>query len=101
MVSEGRFPFPGGQVDSDSSPRAGDGLVRLDADGRVSYASPNAVSGYRRLGWTGDLVGADFGAMTAGLAPHRRAGRGVDRLAGRRRVRPRIERGNRGPRASR
>ena len=69
MVSEGRFPFPGGQVDSDSSPRAGDGLVRLDADGRVSYASPNAVSGYRRLGWTGDLVGADFGASTAGLAP--------------------------------
>jgi two-component sensor histidine kinase len=69
MVSEGRFPFPAGEVDSDSSPRAGDGLVRLDAEGRVSYASPNAVSGYRRLGWTGDLVGTDFGAVTAGLAP--------------------------------
>ena len=41
----------------------------MDAQGRVSYASPNAVSGYRRLGWSGDLAGADFGAATAGLAP--------------------------------
>ncbi|MDQ1493673.1 MAG: two-component system, sensor histidine kinase PdtaS, partial [Actinomycetota bacterium] len=69
MVSEGRFPFPGGQVDSDSSPRAGDGLLRLDADGRVSYASPNAVSAYRRLGLTGDVVGIDLGKTTRLLAP--------------------------------
>ncbi|MDQ1465267.1 MAG: two-component system, sensor histidine kinase PdtaS [Actinomycetota bacterium] len=69
MVSEGRFPFPGGQVDSDSSPRAGDGLLRLDADGRVSYASPNAVSAYRRLGLTGDVVGIDLGETTRLLAP--------------------------------
>jgi two-component sensor histidine kinase len=69
MVSEGRFPFPGGQVDSDSSPRAGDGLLRLDADGRVTYASPNAVSAYRRLGLTGDAVGIHLGETTARLAP--------------------------------
>ena len=69
MVAEGRFPFPGGSADSDSSPRAGDGLLRLDADGRVAYASPNAVSAYRRLGLTGDVVGIHLGETTARLAP--------------------------------
>ncbi len=69
MVAEGRFPFPGGQVDSDSSPRAGDGLLRLDPAGLVTYASPNAVSAYRRLGLTGDVIGIDLGETTAMLAP--------------------------------
>ena len=69
MVAEGRFPFPGGQVDSDSSPRAGDGLLRLDAEGLVTYASPNAVSAYRRLGLTGDVIGIHLGETTATLAP--------------------------------
>ncbi|HET9187140.1 MAG TPA: histidine kinase N-terminal domain-containing protein [Acidothermaceae bacterium] len=69
MVAEGRFPFPGGAVDSDASPRAGDGLLRLDADGRVAYASPNAVSAYRRLGLAGDVVGVHLGETTARLAP--------------------------------
>ena len=69
MVAEGRFPFPGGSADSDSSPRAGDGIIRLDVDGRVSYASPNAVSAYRRLGVTSDLVGLHLGETTARLAP--------------------------------
>ena len=69
MVSEGRFPFPGGSADSDSAPRAGDGLLRLDDAGRVTYASPNAVSAYRRLGFAGDVVGIHLGETTAGLAP--------------------------------
>jgi two-component system, sensor histidine kinase PdtaS len=69
MVAEGRFPFAGGPVDSDSSPRAGDGVVRLDADGLVSYASPNAVSAYRRLGLEGDLIGRHLGELSARLAP--------------------------------
>jgi two-component sensor histidine kinase len=69
MVAEGRFPFPGGAADSDASPRAGDGLLRLDADGRVAYASPNAVSAYRRLGLAGDVVGLHLGETTARLAP--------------------------------
>jgi len=69
MVAEGRFPFPGGAADSDASPRAGDGLLRLGADGRVAYASPNAVSAYRRLGLTGDVIGVHLGETTARLAP--------------------------------
>ena len=32
------------------APRVGDGLIRLDAEGIVQYASPNGVSAFRRLG---------------------------------------------------
>jgi two-component system, sensor histidine kinase PdtaS len=71
MVSEGRFPVPGPQPDLGSSPRVGDGLVRLDGPGEVTYASPNALSAYRRLGRAADLVGAHLGRVTAQLAPER------------------------------
>ncbi|MGW6567904.1 PAS domain-containing sensor histidine kinase [Streptomyces sp. NPDC054975] len=71
MIAAGTFPFPGEAVDMDSSPRAGDGLIRLDADGIVQYASPNALSAYHRLGLAADLVGQHLGQITAELAPSR------------------------------
>ncbi|MDT3396345.1 PAS domain-containing sensor histidine kinase [Streptomyces sp. B1866] len=71
MIAVGAFPFPGQQVDMDASPRAGDGLIRLDADGVVQYASPNALSAYHRLGLAADLVGHHLGQTTAELAPAR------------------------------
>ena len=55
----------------DASPRVGDGLIRLDADGVVQYASPNALSAYHRLGLAADLVGHHLGQTTAELAPAR------------------------------
>lgn len=70
MVSEGRFPFPGFAAGLNTSPRVGDGLLRLDREGRVLYASPNAQSAYRRLGLTGDLIGAVLGKATADLVPN-------------------------------
>ncbi|HEY6740490.1 MAG TPA: histidine kinase N-terminal domain-containing protein [Actinopolymorphaceae bacterium] len=74
MICAGRFPFPGQPADLDSAPRVGDGMIRLDDSGVVSYASPNAQSAYRRLGLTGDLLGRNLGATTAALAqPRRRA----------------------------
>jgi two-component sensor histidine kinase len=70
MVAEGRFPFPQTEVQMSDGPRVGDGLLRLDPDGTVAFASPNALSALRRLGWTGNLVGAGFaqviGAFTLG-----------------------------------
>jgi two-component system, sensor histidine kinase PdtaS len=57
MVSEGTFPFEAGFADSAEAPRVGDGMIRLDGDGAIAYASPNAVSAYRRLGHNGNLVG--------------------------------------------
>lgn len=71
MIANGTFPFPGQQVDMDASPRAGDGLIRLDAEGIVQYASPNALSAYHHLGLAADLVGHHLGETTAQLAPSR------------------------------
>ncbi|GAA2601920.1 histidine kinase N-terminal domain-containing protein [Actinomadura fulvescens] len=67
MISEGRFPVPGEEPNLVRSPRVGDGLVRLDRTGRVTYASPNAQSAYRRLGLQADLVGESLGEVTAEL----------------------------------
>ncbi|WP_433327280.1 sensor histidine kinase [Spirillospora sp. CA-294931] len=67
MISEGRFPVPGEEPNMVRSPRVGDGLIRLDRSGRVSYASPNAQSAYRRLGYPTDLVGESLGTVTTRL----------------------------------
>ncbi|GII61833.1 histidine kinase [Sphaerisporangium krabiense] len=67
MVAEGRFPFPEDGPILVRSPRVGDGLLRLDRAGRVTYASPNALSAYRRLGLNADLVGSELGKTTAAL----------------------------------
>jgi hypothetical protein len=68
MVAEGTFPYPGDEATLFRSPRVGDGLIRLDAAGRVTYASPNAQSAYRRLGLAADMIGAELGAVTARLS---------------------------------
>ena len=62
MMSEGTFPFP---VDQDfaDDPRVGDGLLRLDATGTVTFASPNALSAYRKLGLAGNIVGEQLRAV--------------------------------------
>jgi len=43
-------------------------LIRLDGAGKVSYASPNAQSAYRRMGLDAHLVGEDLATLTARLA---------------------------------
>ena len=63
MVSDGTFPMPGSDVQSDLVLRVGDGMLRLDAKGRVEYASPNALSAYRRLGIARNLVGEHLGDL--------------------------------------
>jgi two-component sensor histidine kinase len=68
MVGEGRFPFPGSATDREHAPRVGDGLVRLDRTGHTVYASPNALSAFRRLGVAGDLLGAHLGHTIARLS---------------------------------
>jgi two-component sensor histidine kinase len=72
MISNGFFPFPGQRSDHADSPRVGDGFVRIDEAGRVSYASPNALSVYRRLGLTGDLTGLHLAEVTRELVPPKR-----------------------------
>ncbi|MGM0385036.1 MAG: sensor histidine kinase [Actinomycetota bacterium] len=57
MIARGEFPNLAAPAARRGSPRVGDGTVRLDADGVVLYASPNAMSGFHRLGVAGPLVG--------------------------------------------
>ena len=54
------------------APRVGDGFMRLDVEGKVLYASPNAVSAFRRLGTEGALEGNFLAEITAGLLKDRR-----------------------------
>ncbi len=54
------------------APRVGDGLIRLDAEGIVQYASPNGVSAFRRLGDGESLEGRSLAEVTAGLLKDRR-----------------------------
>jgi len=69
MLAEGRWPYPSYDAgDPSAAMRVGDGLIRLDADGTVAYASPNALSAYRRLGYLGDLEGGRLDEVTAALA---------------------------------
>ncbi|WP_139980773.1 PAS domain-containing sensor histidine kinase [Nocardioides litoris] len=72
MIATGDFPATGQRSDHADSPRVGDGFVRVDADGRVSYASPNAQSVFRRLGWSGDLAGQALADVVRDLVPPRR-----------------------------
>jgi len=68
MVSDGTFPPPRHPGETTSAPRVGDGLIRLDASGKVTYASPNAQSAYRRLGFNAHLVSEDLSVLSSRLA---------------------------------
>jgi two-component sensor histidine kinase len=78
MVAEGTFPYQGQDASLVRSPRVGDGLLRLDSSGRVTYASPNAQSAYRRLGLAADLLGTELAAASAHLSKASKAGEPVD-----------------------
>jgi two-component sensor histidine kinase len=69
MITAGAFPIPADATNPALSPRVGDGFIRIDPAGEVEYASPNALSAYRRLGLIGDLVEENLPALTAQLFP--------------------------------
>jgi two-component sensor histidine kinase/PAS domain-containing protein len=66
MVSTGEFPSttaPTGM--RRGAPRVGDGVIEIDAEGVVTYASPNAISAIHRLGHLGDVVGEVLAEVVA------------------------------------
>jgi two-component sensor histidine kinase len=67
MLLNGQFPAPGMQ-DSSTPPRVGDGLLLLNAQGVVTFASPNARSAFRRMGVMSDLNGRLLEAEVRRLA---------------------------------
>ncbi|MCA0294925.1 MAG: sensor histidine kinase [Actinobacteria bacterium] len=71
MVHRHQFPLGGDRRVPWVSPRVGDGMIRVSPSGLIAYASPNALSAYRRLGLTSDLYGEDFVAITRSLLMER------------------------------
>ena len=82
MLADGTFPYPPeGEEEREHSPRVGDGVIRIDEQGVVAYASPNAVSAYRRLGQLSGVIGhhlAEFDPEPEELVGRLMAGRPVD-----------------------
>ena len=63
MVAEGAFPYTEHREIFDPAVRVGDGLIRLDINGAIIYASPNAKSAFSRMGWAGELEGKNLGEV--------------------------------------
>ncbi len=68
MIADGTFPAIDSGYEESSGPRVGDGLVRLEPDGTIIYASPNALSAFSRLGVTGPVLGEPVAALTSTVA---------------------------------
>ena len=68
MVATGEFPSVSAPTGMRrGAPRVGDGVVHLDVEGMVRYASPNAVSAVHRLGHVGDVIGESLAKVVADL----------------------------------
>ncbi len=68
MIASGDFPdlsAPSGP--RRGAPRASDGLIRLDVDGTVTFASPNGLSAFNRMGFAGELEGESLAEVTTAL----------------------------------
>ncbi len=63
MVAQSAFPFPEEDVGTEEAPRVGDGVVIVDADGRVEFASPNAMNAFHRMGIYTQPEGRRFGDL--------------------------------------
>ncbi len=57
MLAEAASPFPSEEVATEEAPRVGDGIVLVDEEGRVRFASPNATNALHRMGMYSQLEG--------------------------------------------
>ncbi|MGK2950226.1 MAG: sensor histidine kinase [Acidimicrobiales bacterium] len=60
MIAAGDFPFDAHDAETEEAPRVGDGVILLDATGRVEYTSPNGVSALHRIGVHANAEGLRF-----------------------------------------
>lgn len=58
MVNAGIYPFPSDEEMIEDAPRVGDGVIVLDAEQRINFASPNAVNALHRVGIVSALIGS-------------------------------------------
>jgi two-component sensor histidine kinase len=57
MLVSGDYPFAGEEFTTEDAPRVGDGLMVAEAQGRFTYASPNATSALHRMGVSDEVEG--------------------------------------------
>jgi two-component sensor histidine kinase len=68
MIAAGDFPDLGAPTGPRrGAPRASDGLIRLDAEGTVTFASPNGLSAFNRMGFAEELEGQSLAEVTTQL----------------------------------
>ncbi len=76
MIAGGDFPDLAAPTSPRrGAPRASDGLIRIDVDGITTFASPNALSAFNRMGFDDELEGESLAEVTTRLVP---PGREVD-----------------------
>ena len=63
MVAASDFPFPEEDVGTEEAPRVGDGFVLVDQEGRVEFASPNAINAFHRMGVYSPPEGKSLGDL--------------------------------------
>lgn len=68
MVHRAEFPLEGQPFNQETTPRVGDGVIRIDAAGTVLQATPNAITCYRRLGLQSHPLHENLPALTQRLA---------------------------------
>ncbi len=57
MIPLGEFPYTDPVINQRHNARVADGFIILSLDGIIEYASPNAISCFRRLGMNGAMEG--------------------------------------------
>lgn len=70
MMVSGDYPFAGEEFTTEDAPRVGDGLLLADAEGRFTFASPNAMSALHRMGVSDTVEGAtldELGVVSAAV----------------------------------
>jgi two-component sensor histidine kinase len=73
MVASGEFPdLAAPTAPRRGAPRASDGLIRLDVDGVTTFASPNALSAFNRMGFDDELEGESLVDVTTRILPANR-----------------------------
>ena len=67
MIPRGQFPYIHSALTQRHNARVADGFIILTIDGIVRYASPNAISCFRRLGSVETMQGRYLGEIGASL----------------------------------
>lgn len=70
MIASGEFPdLAAPTAPRRGAPRASDGLIRIDVDGITTFASPNALSAFNRMGFDDELEGESLAEVITRILP--------------------------------